>query len=57
MIHKVEYRIKNRKIDRTKIPSLNLFLPTDTIKVLEISIKQVDCDQLFEIKDLIVNLY
>jgi hypothetical protein len=34
-----------------------MFLPTYSIAALQISIKQVDYDQLFEIKDLTVDLY
>jgi hypothetical protein len=35
-----------------KISSLKMFLPTYSVAVLEISIKEVHYDQLIELKDL-----
>lgn len=52
MIDGVDNRINRRKMNRAKTSSLNLFLPTYSIAAVEISMKQVDYDQLFEMKDL-----
>jgi len=55
MIDEVHNRINKRKMNGAKTCSLNLFLPTYSIAAVKISMKQVDYDQLFEMKNTKVN--